>query len=97
MACFRVNEFLDDLKLEFKRKKHWLLCYLIIVGVAAYILNSRERSPPQFPSPSAASHFRMSTTHLMQSPAFMSANAWLMPSRFCLCVMNSFTLRRPSI
>jgi len=38
----------------------------------------------------------MLTTQRMQSPACMSANAWLILSSGCLCVMNSSTLRRPS-
>lgn len=40
-------------------------------------------------------HSRMFTTHRMQSPAFMSENAWLILSSGWRCVMNSSTLRSP--
>jgi len=81
-------------------------CYKFNIISTSYISNNvasmqKIQKPPSAPT---TMHFReqfllynflMSTTHLMQSPAFISLNAWLIWDNGCLCVMNSSTLSLP--
>lgn len=54
-----------------------------------------SNAPTQINFSSSSLYSLMFTTHRMQSPAFISENAWLILSIGWRCVMNSSTLRSP--